>query len=390
MKRALFGGLGALGLWVLGSSLAPKPVPVDVAPVERGPLRVTVDEDGRTRVEDRYVVTAPVTGRLARIGLEPGDEVRTGDVLARIVPTASPLLDPRARSSAEARVAAAIAGEEQARARVARAEAAQRFARAELERFRRLAEEEVIAPRELDRIRLEAETAESDLASARFAHQVARHELEMAKAALGRVDGADGTVEHLEVPAPVDGRVLEVMRESEGAVTMGSPLLELGDPSDMEVVVDVLTRDAVEIQPGAHARLDRWGGAPVEARVRQVEPSAFTKLSALGVEEQRVNVVLDLDDPPSGLGDGFRVEARITVWSSDDALHVPASAVFRRDDGWAVYSVREGQARLTAVEVGRRTGRRVQIVEGLQEGDEVVVHPSDAVEDGRAVAPRQR
>lgn len=386
VKRVVIGVLVVGGVLALGSSMAEKPVEVDLARVERGPLVVTVDEDGRARVRDRYVVSAPASGHLARIELEPGDPVEPGTVLARMVPAASPLLDPRSRSTAEARVAAAAAAEERAGAAVERAEAAARFAEVEARRFASLAEEGVIAARELEQVRLQERTAKAELASARFAHQAARHELQMARASLGRTGGPGG--DGIAIRSPVAGRVLEVRVESEGTVSLGTPLVEVGDPDGLEIVVDVLTQEATEIAEGAPARIERWGGGPLKARVRRVEPSAFTRVSALGVEEQRVDVVLDLSEPAPGLGDGYRVEARIVVWSADDALSIPASAVFRDGDGWAVFRVENAKAKLTAIGVGRRTGRKVQIIEGLAPGDRVVLHPSDAVRDGVAVEER--
>jgi HlyD family secretion protein len=390
-KRALLGILAAGGLAALAKSLAPKPVPVERTEAARGRFVVTVDEDGRARVEDRYVVRAPIPGRLARLGLEPGDDVDEGEVLARIVPLEAPLLDARARSSAEARVAAARARIEQTRAQVARAEAALELAAAEAQRLERLGAEDVIAPRELDRARARRRTAEAELDSARFARRVAEHELRTARAALGRYEDGDAAPEALEVTAPAAGRVLEVKRESGGAVALGAPLLVIGDTRRLEVVVDVLTQDAVEIAPGARVTLERWGGPALEARVKRVEPSAFTRRSALGVEEQRVNVIVgDFETSPAAarLGDGWRVEARIVVWASDDALTVPASAVFRRDGGWAVFTVEADTARETAVELGRRNGRKVQVTSGLEAGDVVVAHPSEDVQDGVEVAVR--
>ena len=392
MIRRLITGLflaGVVALIVVAS--LPKPVPVDVAEVVRGVLEVTVDQDGQTRVKDRYVVSAPLTGTLGRLELRAGDSIEEGDVIARIAPLAPQLMDARSRAQSEARVQAALAGQRQARASVARAEAAMELATQLFERQRTLAERGGVSQQALDQARFEARARTEELTSARFGVRVADYEVRMARAALGGVDSE--AEEGMEVPAPVAGRVLRVVHQSEGVIQAGSPLVEIGDPAALEIAVDVLTADAVHIQPGAFVALERWGGEKsLEGHVQRVEPSAFTKISALGVEEQRVNVVIDIDserDQWEALGDGYRVEARIRVWREEDALSVPSSALFRHDDGWAVYRVSEdGAATLTAIEVGRRNGLRAQILEGLDEGARVVVHPSDQVVDGVAVRIR--
>lgn len=390
IKRGLLAAFVVGGLALIVMALLPKPVPVDLAQVEEGRMTVTVDEDGQARVKDRYVVSAPLGGRLARIELDPGDEVKAGDVLARIVPLAPPLLDDRSKSAAEARVAATAAGKRQIAAQIERAEAALAFAKTEAKNMKELAAGGAATRNKLEQALLAERTAAAELESARFGQRVAEYEIQMARAALGHLDKRDDG-EQLVVPSPVTGRVLEVINKSEGAVQPGTPLLEVGDPSALEIVVDVLTSDAVKITPGAHVVVDRWGGAGVEARVRLVEPSAFTRLSALGVEEQRVNVVIDLVAPRDSwdaLGDGYRVEAHVTVWESDAAIKVPASAVFRHEDGWAVYRADGAVARLQPVTIGERNAREVQITEGLEAGSQVVLHPSDRVRDGVEIAPR--
>jgi HlyD family secretion protein len=391
IKRGLLVAFVVGGVALIVVSLLPKPIPVDLASVVQGRMTVTVDEDGQARVKDRYVVSTPIGGRLARIELDAGDEVKQGDALARIVPLAPALLDERSKSTAEARVAASLAATRQTAAQLERVEATLEFAKAEAERMRALTQSGSITAQELDRAQLGERTATAERDSVRFAQRVAAYELQMARAALGHVGrGADDT-EQLVVPAPVNGRVLKLLHKSEGAVQPGTPLLELGDPSALELVTDVLTSDAVAIAPGAHVVVDRWGGPPVEGRVRLVEPSAFQRLSALGVEEQRVNVVIDLVAPRDAwkaLGDGYRVEAHITVWQSDAAIQVPASAVFRSDAGWAVYRVDGERARLQPVTIGHRNDHVVEIADGLTPGARVVVHPSDRVRDGVAIAPR--
>jgi HlyD family secretion protein len=370
----------------------PKPVPVESAIVEQGPLIVSVDEDGRTRVKDRYVVSAPLTGSIARIELEPGRSVGQGQVLARIMPLAAPLLDARARSAAEARLAATAAARRQTRAHVDRARASLEFSKKEAAQVRALAQSGSLAQAALDRALLDERASAADLASAEFAARVADHEQEMARATLGRFDRARSDVEEqFEIPSPVAGRVLRVIQESEGVVQLGTPLVEVGDPSALEVVVDVLTSDAVNIPRGAPVSIEQWGGAPLKGHVRLIEPSAFTRLSALGVEEQRVNAIVDLDEPYarwSALGDGYRVEARIVTWRGDAVLKVPSSALFRHDGKWAVFLIRDGIANVRTVQVGRRSGMEAQVEKGLERGDRIVVHPSDRVADGVPVEAR--
>lgn len=379
---------GVVGLIVLAS--LPKPVPVDVAEVARGPLEVTVDQDGQTRVKDRYVVSAPLTGTLGRLELRAGDVIDEGSIVARIAPLAPQLMDARSRAQSEARVQASLASQRQARAAVSRAEAATQLANQMYERQQALAERGGVSQQALDQSRFEARARREELTSARFGVRVADYEVRMARAALGGVDSE--AEEGMEVPSPVGGRVLRVVQQSEGVIQAGTPLVEIGDPSGLEIAVDVLTADAVHIQPGAFVTLERWGGdKALEGHVQRVEPSAFTKVSALGVEEQRVNVVIDIDserDQWEALGDGYRIEARIRIWREDDALSIPSSALFRHEDGWAVYRVRGESVALTEVDVGRRNGLRAQILEGVSEGDQVVVHPSDQVVDGVSVRIR--
>lgn len=392
VKRGLLALAALLVVALIVVAWLPKPVEVDVTGVVQQPMRVTVDEDGRTRVKDRYVVSAPLDGRLARIDLHPGDQVKEGTLLARIVPATPPLLDERSQASAEAQVAAAAAAVKRSKAQIARAEASLEYAESEAKRTEKLGRAGVAAPSDVERARLEVRTARAELDSLRFAAQVAAHELRMAKAALGHLTGKDDDDEHLEISAPVTGVVLKVMQESEGVVAGGTPLLELGDPGALEVVVDVLTRDGIRIRPGAQAEIDRWGGDPLDAHVRLVEPAAFTRVSALGVEEQRVNVILDLDSPRAAwasLGDGYRVEAHIVVWQADDVVQVPTSAAFRHGDGWAVFVVDDGAARLTPITIAHRTGHTVEVVSGLDASQTVVLHPSDRVTDGVAVKPRR-
>lgn len=391
-KRALLVllGLGVVAAIVVAS--LPKPVAVDTAQVTRGTLRVTVDAEGKTRVRDRYVITAPLYGNLARIEHDPGDDVQTGDILARVTPLEPSLLDPRARAELEARVRRAEAARRQAEAGVERAKETAEFAERDLERNRELAQAGALPRLTLEESELEARRSKSTLESAQFGARVARYEVEMAQAALGRVKDK-GQTESMQITAPVDARVLRIFRESEGVVNASEALLELGEPHALEVVVDVLTPDAVEIHTGDAVVMTRWGGdRPLNGRVRRVEPSAFTKVSALGVEEQRVNVLIDLSDDYevwSRLGDNFRVETAIQVWEGNDVILVPAGALHRRGEAWAVFVLAEDEhAREREVELGRRSGLQVEIASGLEPGEIVIVHPSDRVTDGARVRPR--
>ncbi len=370
----------------------PNPVEVEVAEVTRGPLLVTVNEDGRTRVKDRYVVSAPITGNLARLELEAGDAIEEGQVIARLVPLPPPLLDSRTRAEAKARVDAAHAAVRQAQAAVNRARYERDFAKQESERALAVVKQGGLARSDADRAVSNYRSAQEQLNSANFGARVAEHELKLAQTALLQLSGKGEDVEQLEIESPVAGQVLKVFQESEGVVQGGTPVVELGDPAALEIVVDVLSQDATRIETGADATIERWGGKnPLNGRVRVVEPSAFTKLSALGVEEQRVNVIIDLDDDRelwSTLGDGYRVEARISVWEGKDVMRVPASAVFRSEEAWATFVVEEGTAVLREVEIGETSGLETEVVSGLEEGAVVIAYPSDSVRDGVSVKAR--
>ena len=378
----------------------PQPVPVDLATVTRGAMRVTVDDEGKTRVVDRFVVHAPIAGRLQRIALEAGDPVKAGEtVLAVIEPSDPALLDPRSRAEAEARERAALAGRERAAAETQRAKTAVEYARVELDRARKLAATGDVSHQALDQAELGERTAAQEARAAGFAEQVAQFELETARATLMRAGAGVGaatgepSVSHtVPLRAPVDGRVLKVVEESETMVVPGSPLLEVADPRSLEVVVDLLSTDAVQVREGMAASLEGWGGPrPLAGRVRRIEPSGFTKISALGVEEQRVNVVIDLVEPPetwAALGDGFRVEARIVTWESGDALVVPTSALYRNKETWAVYVVENGRAHARAVRIGHMNDVQAEAEDGLHEGETVIVHPGDRITEGVSVAAR--
>jgi HlyD family secretion protein len=371
--------------------LKPRPVDVEVAKVVRAPLDQKVVDDGRARVRERYTVSAPVAGALARIELHEGDVVEPGTVLARLLPPPSPLLDPRARDVAEQRVASALDAYRQAQATVSRAETANEQAARELGRITTLAKGGALPQAQLDQATADARMREAELASARFSEKVAAHEIEQARAALERFSPGR-KADQFDVTSPVHGQVLHVFHRSEGVVTAGTALLEVGDPQALELVVDALSQDAVTIRPGMLARVLHWGGdKPLAAKVRRVEPAAFTRTSALGVDEQRVNVVLDLDASPDdwrALGDGFAVEIEITVWSKPDVVQVATSALFREGANWAVFTVSGGHAKARRVEPGHRAPLQTEIASGLSPDEVVIVHPGASIRDGVAVAYR--
>lgn len=377
----LLAALIALGLW-------PKPLPVEVGLVQVAPLQVTVNDEGQTRVKNRYVVSSPVAGHLRRVELKAGAPVEAGETpLAYLETGGADLLDARTFAQAQARVSAAGAAREQASALEIRAKASAELARRDLERAKHLFANGGMARADYDQAVMRDTAAQEESRAAVFGLQVARYEEEQAKALLLRGSpGAGGAAEPLCINSPVTGKVLRVFQESERQVPPGTPLLEVGDATDLEVRIEVLSRDGVAIRPGATVWLEQWGGPePLQARVRLVEPSAFTKISALGVEEQRVYVVADLIDPAvkrPTLGDAYRVEARIVLWEGERVLQVPAGALFQRESQWSTYVVDGGRARLRNVTIGHSNGMRTEIVGGLKEGDRVIVYPGDRVEDG--------
>jgi HlyD family secretion protein len=381
----------------LAWGLRPRPIQVEGATVVRGAFVKTVDEDGKTRVRERYVVSAPITGHLLRIALDVGDAVKPDTLLATLVPPSPSLIDARTEEELRERVGAADARRMATAAAVKRAEAAAALAHSELERQTSLAQEGFTSRQAVDRAQREAELRAADVDVARFDDRAADHELAMARAALTRAQ-REGTAGHglqrFEIRSPVAGRVLRILQESEANVAIGAPLLEVGDPDALEAVVDILSTDAEAVTAGAPVRFDPGpGGIALEGRVRLVEPSAFTKVSALGIEEQRVNVVIDFTNTPEELaklhlGDGYRVDAHIVVERRDHALLVPTGALFRRGDGWAVFTIRDGRAHADEVRIGPRNASHAVVEGGLDEGARVIVYPTDAVRDGVRVALR--
>jgi HlyD family secretion protein len=397
-----WGGLSALLLAYLAYAFRPQPVPVDFAEVSRGRLTVTVDEEGETRVRDVFVLSAPVAGRVRRIEMEVGDEVVAGQtVVAEIEPVDPTLLDVRSETEAQAAVRAA--------------EAELEFASRELRRQQQLGQRGVASTRDLDAAEKAFRTARANLENARAALQA--RSLQRERTARPRAGAGAEECACIPVKAPVSGRVLRLVRESAGVVSPGEPLLEIGNPRDLEIVVDLLSADAVRVEPGQEVLIEQWGGGDLlHGRVRRIEPYGFTKVSALGIEEQRVNVVIDFSDPPEKwqrLGHGYRVETRIVLWRGDDVVKLPLSALFRADDGahqgggssvsagggsagrsaeaadWAVFVAEKGRARLRPVTRGHHNGLEVEVTAGLEPGERVVLHPSDRVTDGVRLEARK-
>ena len=400
MRNLVWILIGCGVLAAVGYALWPKPVLVDLTTVSTGPMQVTVDEEGKTRIKERYKVSAPLSGQLRRIELDPGDPVQAGVTLLAVIEPSDPdLLDARSRAEARARVKAAEAVMQQATPNLERARASLEFAQAEHGRVRTLFEQENATQQQLERAELDVRTKVEEHKAAQFAVQIATFELEQAQAVLLRSEpNASGTTDgvtespRFDILSPISGCVLHVLEQSAAVVQAGTRLVELGDPADLEVEVDVLSSDGVLIERGSPVVFDHWGGeAPLHGRVRLVEPAAFTKISALGVEEQRVYVVADFDEPPEqrvSLGDGFRVEARIVTWRSDNVLRVPAGALFRHEEKWAVFRLEDGRARLRHVEIGHLNAQEAELLGGLATGDQLVAHPSDKVEDNVRIEQR--
>jgi len=366
----------------------PKPVAVELVAIARGPLRVTIEEEGRTRLKERFVISAPVSGYMTRTNLKVGDSLRKGQLLARLEPLRSQPLDSRSREEGAAAVLAAQAGYRAAQEKEQAARADVEYIEKRVERIRNLYLKRYVAKDQLDQVEAEAKKAKAVQLAAAAAAEASRFELERAKAALQNV--ASGArpekQETVKVASPVDGVVLRVLRESEGPVSAGTPLLEIGDIRGLEVRVEVLSSDAVKIKKGTKAVFKRWGGEETLAGVvRTVEPAGFTKISSLGVEEQRALVLADIVSPPEtwrAVGDGYRLDVSFIVWEKEGVLQVPVGALFRSGQKWAVFVDDSGKARLRIVEIGQRNGLAAEVASGLKEGERVITHPDDAVKDG--------
>lgn len=391
--RTLFWAAASLVLVaLLVFAFRPRPVLVDVGQIDRGPLTVAVRDEARTRIRDIYVVSAPVSGRLLRIGNRAGERVEAGAVIAIIQPGPPVLVDERSRQEIQAAVRSAAAAVELAHAELERAEAQLAHARIEAQRTETLFAADVASRSALDRARLDVRTAAAAVDNARAAIGVRQANLEAARVGLIEPGATGASRRAVTIRAPAAGRVLRVLQESESAVLQGAPVMEIGDPREIEVVAELLSSDAARIAVGAPVVIDAWGdGAPVRGRVRLVEPYGFLKVSALGVEEQRVKVIIDPVDPPAAwaaVGHGYRVEAAITVWRAEAVVRAPVAALFRDRGHWAVFKVEGGRARLQRVELAQSNGEMADVRAGLRPGEQVILHPGQSVVDGGRVRIR--
>jgi len=388
------------GLFVLAVAagfylaLRPKPIPVDAASAMTGPMTVTIDQEGYARVHDVYTVSAPIAGYLDRQRLEEGDRVKANEtVVASIHPLAPPLIDKRTQAELSAAVDAAKSAVALAQAQYEQAQTALSQSRSDLQRAEQLSTTSTISQRALEQAANDADLKQAELDSAAANIELRRAELASAQAKLLPYDGTFRSPAArdccVRVTAPVDGVVLKVLVKSEQAVASGTPLAEIGDPHDLELVVDLLSADAVRIKPGDHATITDWGGDhPLAATVRRIEPAAFTKVSALGIEEQRVNAILDLDRPEAGLSQAYRIYARLAIWRADNALQVPIGALFRDKGEWSVFRIAGHRAALTKVSIGHMNDETAEVLSGLSEGDRVIVHPNDTLADESRVEQR--
>jgi HlyD family secretion protein len=405
VKRALWTIASGLTVLSLGWLAWPRPVPVDIATVAIGPMQVTVDDEGKTRVRHIYTVSAPIAGKVLRISnpdnkqgmsLHVGDQVIANETVVAIMqPTIPTFIDVRSREELQAAVAAADAAIVLAEAEIRRIQAALEFSRDELQRAQTLSRSGTISAKALEKAQLDVTTNEAALASAKAQLGVRRSERTAIAARLmdpASVAAATGPNCCIQIRAPVSGRVLKIVQDSEAAVPAGAPLIEIGDPLDLEVIADLLSTDAVQVRPGALVKIDGWGGAPINGKVTRVDPAGFLKVSALGIEEQRVRTTIDFSEPSdawSRLGHDYRVIVHVLTWSADDVLTAPVGALFRVGSDWAVYAVKDGRARATVVKIGHRNAQSAEVLSGLAAGDGVVLHPSDRVRDGSAVAQRE-
>jgi len=379
--------LAMLLIAALVLAFRPRPVVVQVATASTGLLQQTVDEEGKTRMHDHFTLAASVAGKLRRVELHAGDPVQAGEVIAWVDPTP---IEPRQTAVLKARLDAARAAESQAGSDVGKAETENDQAAVDLERTRKLLEQGVTSKEAYDKASSAATAAAKQLDSGKSRAQAAAFQVQEAQAALMNQSSADASLP-VPIKTPVAGRVLRLIEQSERVVTAGTPIVEIGYTPKLEIVADFLTQDAVKIRPDMEAIIDDWGGdKPLRARVRVVEPGAFTKISALGVEEQRVNVVLDFVDTSDRLADAYRVEVRVVIWQASDVLKVPSSALFRIGEDWAVFKVENGRAQRTTIQTGHRGAFETEVLGGIKARDLLIVHPSAEIKDGvRVSVPRQ-
>lgn len=389
IKRAFMTLASTAAVILIALALRPKPAEVEAGRVVKGPLQITVDEDGETRAHDRFTIAAPIAGRLSRIEFHEGDQVGPETVLATISPLP---LDAREVAEIRARIQAAEARHREAVEQVARWENDHEQALRDLNRARLLAKDRIIARQDLEQAESKQTSTAKELEAAKFRAQSASADVERERAGLVSIEAQQGQAGRLvAIRPPARCRILRVLEKSERVVPFGTPVIVLSNPKKIEIVVDLLSTDAVKVKAGAPVIIENWGGpAPLRARVRTVEPYGFTKVSALGIEEQRANVIADFVDSPDGLGDGYRVDARIVIWESPSVLKVPASALFRVGQEWKAFVIENGRSRILPTEVGHRNASEAEILKGLNEGAQVILHPANDLEDGARVVLRRK
>ncbi len=387
--------IGAVTLAAFAFAFWPRAVPVDMATIERAPMMVTLDEEGEARIHDIYTVSAPVAGEITRIDAQPGDDVVANETLLAVIRPVDPgLLDTRTQSEREAQVRSAEAAVRAAEADVVSAKAQLDLAKSDLARARKLTAKSTISEQTLERLQNNARVRNAALSAAQAALQARKADVETAKASLIGPTGPKVTpLDPVDVLSPVSGRVLRVLHKSEGVVAAAEPLIDIGDANKLDAIVDYLSTDAVQIKAGDPVLIDDWGGgSQLKGHVQRVEPYAFTKVSALGIEEQRVNVIIDFDSPLAArarLGHGYRIESRVVVWQNKDVIKVPLGGVFREGGKWTVFAVRQGRAHLQAIEIGHMNTLDAQVAGGLKPGDVIIIHPSERIKDGTLVVKRK-
>ena len=387
MNRILMAAAAVAAVGLVAYVFRPKPVEVETAAVVKGPLQVTIDEDGETRAHDRFTLAAPIAGHLSRIQVHEGDQVGSETVVASISPLP---LDAREIAEIHARIQSAEARKREADELLARAETDQAQTLRDLERARLLFREKIIPQQELEQAESKQASSAKEVSAAKYRVRSAAAEVDREKAGLVSLEAQQNqSGKIIAIRPPSRCRILRILEKSERVVPFGTPLVILSNPAKIEVVVDLLSTDAVKVKPGAPVIIENWGGpAPLRARVRLVEPYGFTKVSALGIEEQRVNVIADFVDPPQGLGDGYRVDARVVLWQSSSVVKVPSSALFRSGQAWNVFAIENGRAHIVPVEIDHRNASEAEITGGLKEGALVILHPANDLKDNARVAVR--